>query len=652
MVSTRLPYCVVLLLAAWIAGCVPSCDGKYDYCGPGVMPAPEEYEELPLESAKLLLVQMVARHGDRAPVTPLPQGVATWHCPATEVSIRVHDRADDAYGTYGSSAAGEWPIAGGTKEGLTAEGSKEGVASEGTEEGPASSDSADLSRHAVMNDLTGGCRASMAVRQVVDTSEDATWPFTGRMWNGSCNIGQLTARGHQQLRALGASVRALYADKLGLLPADIQPSDVYVRATDTPRTQQSAQAFLEGLKYPPPSLPVDVTPRHRHQNTFVIHTLPSRVETLTPNFESCPELARPKSTRFDSAAWKGHMEETYGLLRYMEARTGISSRTGQVGAQGWRGPFYPYFDIIQSHTCHGMPLPCTAKKDEVNEELMPAQALADTGATSSAATSGHCNPGSRAMAPGSHDASTAPLPSSAAASSSSSSSSSSYSSAFAAKSSPSPFGASNQYGCVSRDKAKAAVRAAEWEARFHYAQYDRLSQAPLQIGGFVATLRDVVLRAVACANASQQATVAQGTSRLANTGGRTATNTSDGSRDSEEAGESGSEGADSSGRLQTGSEGEKDSGLAGPGEGASSQGRREDESMPRLRYYQGHDATIAALLGSLGQQAWRWPPYASHLVLELWSTPAGKPNATTAQMPGIHVTPLVTGSWTVLLVPT
>eukprot|EP00898_Chlorokybus_atmophyticus_P007996 jgi/Chlat1/8198/Chrsp76S00613 len=39
----------------------------------------------------------------------------------------------------------------------------------------------------------------------------------------------------------------------------------------------------------------------------------------------------------------------------------------------------------------------------------------------------------------------------------------------------------------------------------------------------------------------------------------------------------------------------------------------------KFRLYSGHDVTIGPLLGALNQTGWRWPPYASQVLFELWS---------------------------------
>jgi len=48
------------------------------------------------------------------------------------------------------------------------------------------------------------------------------------------------------------------------------------------------------------------------------------------------------------------------------------------------------------------------------------------------------------------------------------------------------------------------------------------------------------------------------------------------------------------------------------------------EAMPQYMVFSGHDTTIAPLLASLQSYDGQWPPYASHMEIELWSNTAGQ----------------------------
>ncbi len=83
--------------------------------------------------------------------------------------------------------------------------------------------------------------------------------FPGRQaLKGNCMLGQLTARGEEQLRSLGKNFRSLYIDKLRLLSRDrVEPAEVFLRSTDVVRTVRSAYHFLAGL-YPGANETVDL----------------------------------------------------------------------------------------------------------------------------------------------------------------------------------------------------------------------------------------------------------------------------------------------------------------------------------------------------------------------------------------------------------
>ena len=60
-------------------------------------------------------------------------------------------------------------------------------------------------------------------------------PFAKYNWKGSCTPGQLTPLGARQHRTLGGILRAIYIDRWKFLPADFDPSAVYVRSTGKKR---------------------------------------------------------------------------------------------------------------------------------------------------------------------------------------------------------------------------------------------------------------------------------------------------------------------------------------------------------------------------------------------------------------------------------
>jgi hypothetical protein len=56
-------------------------------------------------------------------------------------------------------------------------------------------------------------------------------PFSRYHWKGSCAPGQLTPLGAQQHRTLGGILREIYVHRWKFLPAEFDPSTLYVRST-------------------------------------------------------------------------------------------------------------------------------------------------------------------------------------------------------------------------------------------------------------------------------------------------------------------------------------------------------------------------------------------------------------------------------------
>jgi hypothetical protein len=78
-----------------------------------------------------------------------------------------------------------------------------------------------------------------------------TWKRCAWCLTGRCT-GQLTDIGVGQLQAFGSQLRATYVSNYGFLPSSYQEGTISIRATNIPRTMQSAQAMMLGL-YPPSS---------------------------------------------------------------------------------------------------------------------------------------------------------------------------------------------------------------------------------------------------------------------------------------------------------------------------------------------------------------------------------------------------------------
>eukprot|EP00899_Mesostigma_viride_P019585 jgi/Mesvir1/27628/Mv07360-RA.2 len=583
MASIRAKFWCMLFMAACVAPGIFAVSGAYDYCGANVMPSPEDYTDFPVDEAKLLLVQTIARHGDRSPIAVLPhEDGATWDCPVLERQLPTSLSPQAAQGDT---------LGGGGKQA-----------------GPAPGVSASPSR--VAADVSGSSGGGIQVTQQFDVTLTEGGPFVDRMWKGTCPPGQLTFKGHQQLRALGASVRALYADKLGLLPADIQPSDVYVRATDYPRTQQSAAAFLEGLVMGPDAVASNGSGGiglGKVAATFTIHTLPARVETLLPNYDACPRLAALRTSMDKMPAWRRHLADNSQLM------ASLIELTGTGGDISWQENFDHYFDSFRGRTCHGIPLPCapspSPNKTSPSQDK-PHQGLASgTKAAADAITAQQRQRREEVVAilkskpslsaeeqeilmghagtfEGEEVVGWLPEEAGSEGVVGSGDTGASNNNMYSRQMGHPQVGDGGSKGagaarpasprCVNASMAAQVFKLGDWEYDYEYVRYRREEMARLRIGPFIATLRENVLAAVA-AQETELASLRSPTSTAAASG-------------------------------------------AGVAAAAAALEDRP-QARERLRHYQAHDTTVSAMLGAMGHEEWKWPPYAAHLLLELWSTP-------------------------------
>ncbi|KAI8332391.1 histidine phosphatase superfamily [Chlamydoabsidia padenii] len=76
------------------------------------------------------------------------------------------------------------------------------------------------------------------------TSEEMTYPA------GACYYGQLTNLGRQNMTALGTRLREIYIEKYKFLSDRYDPKEIYIRSTDYARTQESVQQMIAGGLYP------------------------------------------------------------------------------------------------------------------------------------------------------------------------------------------------------------------------------------------------------------------------------------------------------------------------------------------------------------------------------------------------------------------
>ncbi|EDR28431.1 prostatic acid phosphatase precursor, putative [Entamoeba dispar SAW760] len=164
------------------------------------------------------------------------------------------------------------------------------------------------------------------------------------MYGGSCQMGQLTRKGLNQLATLGDKVRASYVGDNNFLPTYMNISDIYVRSTKVWRVIQSAESFLQHL-YPSYSRDPDARIR--------VNTVPSEIEYAVYNdYGMCPREAELEKELFD----KWFVDELD--LRHKEPYASILAKAERffgVCNYNW---YDAYFDILQEIQCNKLEWPC------------------------------------------------------------------------------------------------------------------------------------------------------------------------------------------------------------------------------------------------------------------------------------------------------
>ncbi|KAJ1652320.1 hypothetical protein IWQ61_007316 [Dispira simplex] len=296
--------------------------GDYDYCHPPAYPV-DDYKAMP--DAELKFVQYILRHGDRTPSNYPPHVKEDWQCrPQDEIS----------YFTGGYDFDPRF----------------------NTTESP-----------------NTGKRLPNTVefQNVVYHPKDSLFPD---IMTGTCAPAQLTERGMAQLRRVGEQLRSVYVDgetKLlsGVLPKGNPASEYYtgktspfslnpgqeifLRTTELPRTQASAQALITGL----------YLDNNNREKGARIHRVvqPTKVETMYPQVERCPrieELEELMSKDTSVQEYRKHQQELSDRL---------VNNLMDVSKQFPHFQYVAYTDILLPYYCHNKELP-VKNRDQVTSK--------------------------------------------------------------------------------------------------------------------------------------------------------------------------------------------------------------------------------------------------------------------------------------------
>ncbi|KAF2069970.1 hypothetical protein CYY_008708 [Polysphondylium violaceum] len=155
---------------------------------------------------------------------------------------------------------------------------------------------------------------------------------------GNCSVGQLTSLGYSQHIQLGSSLHDLYVQKYELLSPQLDPTELYFRSTDVPRTLQSAQGNIQGL-YPAATNPSGI---------LNINTMDSYFEDMIPNSKLCPALVnlnKNATTTPEYIAWEN---QNAALKQQVMQILGLTS---------FPGYWYNILDFVYTSQCHDLPIP-------------------------------------------------------------------------------------------------------------------------------------------------------------------------------------------------------------------------------------------------------------------------------------------------------
>ncbi|KAL7714403.1 Prostatic acid phosphatase [Entamoeba marina] len=167
--------------------------------------------------------------------------------------------------------------------------------------------------------------------------------FSVNSYGGTCNYGQLTRKGLNQLAELGDLVRKNYVGENNFLPEFFNKEDVYVRSTHVWRVLQSAESFLQHL-YP--------SSYRNVEDRIHIHAVPSEIDYATSNSNRCPRISQLEQELFDK--WF----PTELNMRNEEPYKSLNEKASKMFGEITYNWYDAFFDILQEVECNGLDWPC------------------------------------------------------------------------------------------------------------------------------------------------------------------------------------------------------------------------------------------------------------------------------------------------------
>ncbi|KAK7203201.1 histidine phosphatase superfamily [Myxozyma melibiosi] len=182
--------------------------------------------------------------------------------------------------------------------------------------------------------------------------------FTNKGMAGVCLEGQLTDKGRLSGFRLGEQLRALYIDRLGLLPKTFtDQSEVYLRTTSIVRSRETLQQVFAGL-YP---FKVAAQPPKIHER-FPFE------EDLYPTTHLCPRLRELRTQFLDAAAGKWDPLLEGPAKKLDQILTGEGDQRGiTVGRAKGKDSAWAIVDTYASALAHNIKTPAAfSDREAVN----------------------------------------------------------------------------------------------------------------------------------------------------------------------------------------------------------------------------------------------------------------------------------------------
>ncbi|KAF3403518.1 Counting factor 60 [Penicillium rolfsii] len=178
--------------------------------------------------------------------------------------------------------------------------------------------------------------------------------FAYTMWEGNCDVGELTTFGSHQLQKLGDTLRSTYVDDLGFLPKKMDPG-FKISHTYIWRTRESVENLMNGLYPLHTRIPGD---------TLTMHVKPSAIETMISPSSACPKLAKLISAYSSSSAYAATLAPYTAL---QDKLVKAYNTTGLAGYNTTAG----LYDSASAAYCHGLGLKGDLTPEDIQTAVIP-----------------------------------------------------------------------------------------------------------------------------------------------------------------------------------------------------------------------------------------------------------------------------------------